>query len=41
VARLLDVPSSRSCKRALPDAVRPLVRAADDDTARRELERFE
>jgi tRNA(Met) cytidine acetyltransferase len=41
VAESLGYQSVSACKRAISDAVRPLVRAADNDTATRELERFE
>ncbi|MFC7134925.1 MULTISPECIES: tRNA(Met) cytidine acetyltransferase TmcA [Salinibaculum] len=41
VAAMLDFHSTAECKRALPDAVRPLVAAYGDDVARAELERFE
>jgi tRNA(Met) cytidine acetyltransferase len=41
VADELDFHSTANCKRALPDAVRPLVTAFGDETARDELERFQ
>jgi tRNA(Met) cytidine acetyltransferase len=40
VADALDFHSTAECKRALPDAVRPLVSAYGNEVARAELERF-